>query len=109
MIWKVVLTAAAQQMLEEVADRRVRRQLARRLDELAHDPELQGKPLLGELSGVRSIRAAAQRFRILYRLDGQRVTVLVIALGRRQEGSTRDIYELARKLLKLRLVEPGPR
>ena len=88
---------------------RVRRgaaSLCRRVEGLAHDPEKQGKPLLGELTGLRSLRGAGQRFRILFRLERERVIVLVLALGRRQAGSTRDVYELARKLLKLRLVEP---
>lgn len=94
-------------MLVDVRDRRVRRQLARRIDDLTEAPDQLGKPLLGELEGLRSVRAAGQRYRILYRLDGERVIVLVLAIGRRQAGSRRDVYELARKLLRLRLVEPG--
>jgi mRNA interferase RelE/StbE len=105
--WKVVLTREARRILDEVRDRRVQRQIARRIGDLAEEPDQLGKPLLGELAGLRSVRAAGQRYRILYRLDGERVTVLVVALGRRQAGSTRDVYELARKLLRLRLVEPG--
>ncbi len=93
-------------MLGEVSDRRVREQLARRLDALANDPDRQGKPLLGELTGLRSVRAAGQRYRILYRLEHERVVVFVLALGRRQAGSRRDVYQLARKLLRLRLAEP---
>jgi mRNA interferase RelE/StbE len=104
--WKVVLTAEARRMLGDVRDRRTREQLADRVDGLAHDPERQGKPLLGELAGLRSIRAAGQRYRILYRVEREWVVVLVLAVGRRQAGSRRDVYELARKLLKLRLVDP---
>ena len=53
-------------MLAEVADRRVRAQIAARLDSLRSDPEKLGKPLLGELSGYRSLRSPGQRFRIDY-------------------------------------------
>ena len=93
-------------MLEAVRDRRVRRLLARRIDSLADEPEKQGKPLTGELATLRSIRAAGQRYRILYGVEEERVVVLVVALGLRKQGDRKDVYELARKLLRLRLREP---
>jgi mRNA interferase RelE/StbE len=93
-------------MLEAVRDRRVRRLLARRIDALIDEPEKQGKPLTGELSTLRSVRAAGQRYRILYRVEDERVVVLVLALGLRKEGDRKDVYELAKKLLRLRLHEP---
>jgi len=62
--------------------------------------------LTGELAGHRSLRAAGQRYRILYRVERNQVLVLVVAVGIRREGSRSDIYELARKLLRLRLAEP---
>jgi mRNA interferase RelE/StbE len=104
--WRIVLTPTARRMLEAVRDRRVRRLLARRIDSLAHDPEKQGKPLTGELSTVRSLRAVGQRYRILYRVEEERVVVLVLALALRKEGDRRDVHELARKLLRLRLHDP---
>jgi len=103
--WRIVLTPTARRMLEAVRDRRVRRLLARRIDALIDEPEKQGKPLTGELSTLRSVRAAGQRYRILYRVD-ERVVVLVLALGLRKEGDRKDVYELAKKLLRLRLHEP---
>jgi hypothetical protein len=33
--------------------------------------------------------------------------VLVLAVGQRREGDSRDIYELARKLLSSGLIDPG--
>lgn len=105
MTWRIVLTPTARRMLEAVRDHRVRRLLARRIDALAHDPDKQGKPLTGELSALRSVRAVGQRWRILYRAEEERVVVLVLALGLRREGDRKDIYELARKLVRLRLHE----
>ncbi|MBZ5537093.1 MAG: hypothetical protein LAO31_14155 [Acidobacteriia bacterium] len=67
------------------------------------DPEKQGKPLVEELAGYRSLRAVGQRYRIIYRVDRS----LVIAVGIRKAGSQRDIYSLAKKLIRLRLVEPS--
>ena len=75
-----------------------------RIDGLAEEPEKQGKPLTGELTGYRSLRAVGQRYRIIYRIEEGKVLVLVMALGIRKEGSGKDIYMLAQKLLRLRLL-----
>lgn len=92
-------------MLEGVSDQRVREQIVGRAEKLADDPEKQGKPLLGELTGLRSLRASGQRYRIIYRVDRGRVLVLIVAVGIRKQGSRRDVYELAQKLLRARLIE----
>lgn len=104
MTWEIRLTKTAKSLLLAISDRRVCRLVAERIDGLAQQPEKQGKPLTGELSGLHSLRAAGQRYRILYRLEDQEVVVLVVALGLRKHGSGKDIYQLAKKLLKLRLV-----
>lgn len=92
-------------MLQSVSDQRIREQVLVRARSLATDPEKQGKALLGELAGLRSLRAVGQRCRIIYRVGRTRVVVLVVAVGIRREGSRRDIYEIARKLLRTRLIE----
>jgi mRNA interferase RelE/StbE len=66
---------------------------------------LQGKPLLGELDGFYSIRAVGQRYRIIYTIEQNQVTVTVVALAIRKDGSKQDVYTLAKKLLKLGLIE----
>ena len=83
MTWEVVLTLTARRMLAEIRDRRVRSLVAKRIDRLAEDPDKQGKALVGELMGYRSLRAVGQQFRILYRVQKQEVVVVVVALGRR--------------------------
>lgn len=93
-------------MLRAVQDRRVRQIIARRIDDLAHEPEKQGRALLGELAGYRSVRAVGQRYRIIYRVEREGVQVLVIAMGLRREGSRGDIYALAQRLIRLGLIEP---
>ena len=97
-------------MLEAIRDRRLRDTISRRIDSLAEDPEKQGSPLLAELSGYRSMRAAGQRYRVIYRLEQDRVLVLVVAVGIPRQGAKSDVYELARKLFRLRLLGPdeGP-
>ena len=104
MRWQVGLTPHARVMLEAIQDRRVRDKIRDRIDGLAEEPEKQGKPLTGELTGYRSLRAVGQRYRIIYRIEEGKVLVLVMALGVRKEGSGKDIYVLAQKLLRLRLL-----
>ena len=91
-------------MLEAIQDRRVLDKIRDRIDGLAEEPEQQGKPLTGELTGYRSLRAVGQRYRVIYRIEQGKVLVLVMALGIRMEGSGKDIYVLAQKLLRLRLL-----
>lgn len=101
--YKIIITAAARHMLKEIKDRRVLEKIGERIDDLSREPEKQGKPLIDELAGCRSLRAAGQRYRIIYRVEQDKVFVL--ALGIRKEGSPKDIYQLAKRLLKLKLVE----
>jgi mRNA interferase RelE/StbE len=84
----------------------VRDLIVKRIDDLTEEPEKQGKPLVAELSGYRSLRAAGQRYRIVYRVVNDKITVYIVAVGIRKEGSGVDIYNLAKKLLKLRLINP---
>ena len=104
MTYRIVLTPTALQTLEAIADRRVREQIRNRIDGLAHDPEQQGKPLRGDFAGFRSLRAVGQRYRIIYRVDRGKVLVVILLVGIRKEGDRRDVYRLAQKLLRLRLI-----
>lgn len=96
-------TETALKLTEAMPDQRIRR-LISHVDQLAKSPEQQGKPLVGELAGFRSVRAVGQRSRILYRVDRREVVVLIVAVGRRKPGDKTDIYELAKKLFRQRLV-----
>lgn len=98
-------SAQARDMLVSISDRRVREKIYEKVRGLEEEPEKQGKPLTGELSGYRSLRAAGQRYRIIYRTDKDKIMVWIVALGIRKEGSKRDIYALAKKLLKLYLIK----
>ncbi len=103
--YRVVLTLTARSMLAAITDRRTRERIREGINGLAVDPDLQGKALLGEFQGYRSLRAAGQPCRIIYRTFQTQVEVLVVAIGRRAEGSREDIYRLAQRLLRLRLLE----
>jgi mRNA interferase RelE/StbE len=104
--WTVKITPTALRALSSVSDKRVRRVIARRIDGLQEDPERQGHALLGPLSGYRSLRAAGQRYRIVYSTHEDVVTVFVVFLGIRKEGDKKDVYKLAQKMIELGLLKP---
>jgi mRNA interferase RelE/StbE len=105
MRWHIKLTLPALKQLAAIKDTRVRESISRRIDVLANDPNLQGKALSVELMGYRTIRAVAQRYRILYKLEKEQVIVVVVALGIRKAGDKKDVYELAKKLARLGLLD----
>ena len=105
MIWKIALTPTSREMLAKISDARVRRKIAEHIDGLRENPEVQGKPLVSELKTFRSLRAVGQRYRIIYRVDNDKIIVIIVAVGIRKEGDKADIYRLTQKLLKLGLLE----
>ena len=108
-LYEIRLTPTAKAMLTGIKDRRVREKIRDRIDGLARGPEKKEKPLIGELAGYRSVRGVGQRYRIIYRVHRTEVEVLVVAAGIHKEGDREDIYTLARKLLRMKLVGPTPR
>ncbi len=104
MTYRIIIQPVALKALGAIPDRRIQELIRDRIDSLARDPELQGKPLSGELVGYRSLRAAGQRYRIIYRVERGKVLVLILTLGIRKEGDRQDVYRLAHKLLRLRLI-----
>ena len=107
MTYKIIIAPTALKMLKGITDRRVRDLIVKRIDNLIEEPEKQGKPLVAELAGYRSLRAVGQRYRIVYRVVNEKITVYIIGVGIRKEGSSVDIYNLAKKLIKLRLINPA--
>jgi len=107
-VYQVDITPTALSMINNVQDRRIRAKIIETIDGLAEEPEKKGKPLTAELDGYHSVRAVGQRYRIIYRIDNEKVIVLVVAAGIRREGDRKDIYALAKKLIRARLLEPIP-
>ena len=102
--WAIGLAKQAKKQLAEIADSRIRKHISKRIDRLEYEPEKQGKPLNDELAGYRSVRAVGQRYRIIYRLEEDRVLVLVVMVGIRKEGDKNDAYAQAIKLARLGLL-----
>lgn len=105
MTWRILLTPTAVKLLTDISDRRIREKIGAVIDRLSEEPEKQGKALLGELTGLRSIRAVGQRYRIIYQVRGKEIVVVIVAIGIRRDGARDDIYNLAKKLFKLGLLD----
>ncbi len=105
MRWHVRVTVPALKQLAAIKDTRIKESISRRINALEYDPDKQGKPMTDDLTGYRGIRTVGQRYRILYRVETEQVIVVVVALGIRKEGSKTDVYELAKKLARLGLLE----
>jgi mRNA interferase RelE/StbE len=104
-MYRIVIQPTALRLLKEISDRRIRQKISDRIDKLQESPEMQGKPLIGELDGYYSVRAVGQRYRIIYAIEQSQVTVMVVALGIRKDGSKQDVYALAKKLLRMGLLD----
>ena len=103
--YSVVWSDEARKMLSAIPDKRIQAKIIERGEELTVEPEKQGKALIDDLTGFRSVRAVGQRYRILYKIENEKIMVFIVAVGIRKEGSKSDIYKLAKKLLRLGLVK----
>jgi len=103
-IWKIIFTPTAEAMLAAIKDRRIQTQIVSRIERLTAAPEMQGKPLAGELADCFSIRAVKERYRVIYRLIAQTVVVQIIAVGIRKERPERYLPPRA----KARGAWPAP-
>ena len=105
MCHKVILTETASNALRKI-EKRAQKQIINKLRDLEESPLQRGAPLLGELQGYRDIRAAGQRYRIIYTVEEEQVVVLVVYVGMRKEGDKSDVYAIAKRLLRAGLIEP---
>ena len=104
MRYKILITDTCLGLIEKIPDKKIRRTILNRIEGLSDEPDKQGKMLVKDLSGFRSIHAAG-RYRIIYRVDKQTVIVYILAAGIRKQGDKKDIYKIAKKLLDAGLLE----
>lgn len=101
MKYHIHFTPTARKLFLGIADLRIQRRIAEAVESLTLEPESQGKPLVGELTGFRGLRVAGQRYRIIYRVKRKDALVIALAVGIRKQEDKSDIYALARKLVRL--------
>lgn len=104
MKYKILITDTCLALLEKIPDKKIRRTILNRIEGLSDEPDKQGKMLVKDLSGFRSIHAAG-RYRIIYKIDKQTVIIYILAAGIRKQGDKKDIYEIAKKLLNAGLLD----
>lgn len=100
MAYRIVLTQKAADSLKAIRNEAVREQIGTAIDRLAENPSQLGKSLRGALKDYRSIRAAGQRYRIIYRVHDEQIIVLVIAIGIRKGKDRADVYQILQRLVK---------
>jgi mRNA interferase RelE/StbE len=101
--YRILITDTCLALIERIPDKKIQRTILNRIERLAEEPDKQGKILVKELSGFRSIHAAG-RYRIIYKVDKNIVIIYILAAGIRKQGDKKDIYQITKKLLKAKLV-----
>lgn len=89
MAWSVVYHPEVEQDLLSLGRAEARAVLKVIDERIANgEPEKLGKPLAGDLAGCRRMRTG--QVRIVYRVDGGRIEVLIIAVGMRRDNEVYD-------------------
>ncbi|MGD9941392.1 MAG: type II toxin-antitoxin system RelE/ParE family toxin [Clostridia bacterium] len=103
-MYRIKITKIAADNIQEI-EKSAQIQIINKIEKLKEEPTLPGKPLRGLLKDYRSIRAAGQRYRIIYKVIDNVIIVIVVAVGIRKDGDKKDIYELMKKYIKTNLLE----
>lgn len=91
MSWTVRYTETAAKAIKKL-DPTVRKRVRAAIDALREDP-YRGKSLQLTLKGLYSWRTGD--WRIVYRIDGEKIEILVVTVGHR-----REVYDRLRSLLR---------
>jgi mRNA interferase RelE/StbE len=88
--YRIFFSEAAQKELRKLGASAAREILPQIDKKLTADPVGYGKALSGALSGYYRLRVGG--YRVVYTIVGQRVCVVVLAVGKRNEGNVDNIY-----------------
>jgi len=102
-MYKIKLTALAAENIK-LLNSGTQKQVVKKIEALKAEPLLLGKALRGPLKELRSVRAAGQRYRIIYKVVKEDIIVVVVAVGIRKAGDKSDIYELMKKYIRTGLI-----
>ena len=103
-MYKIKLTKIAAENIKGI-DSKTQKQITNKIESLKEEPLLLGKQLKGPLKELRSVRAAGQRYRIIYKVNQTEIIVIIIAVGIRKDGDKKDIYELMKRFIKTGLLD----
>ncbi len=88
--WKVLYHPEVDKDLKCIGKSRAKRAIKAIDAKLVTEPETFGAPLRKGLAGLRKLRVGD--IRIVYRIEKERIEVLVITVGKRADG---DVYKVA--------------
>ena len=88
--WKVLYHPEVDKDLRRIGKSRAKRAIKAIDEKLVTEPERFGAPLRKGLVGLRKLRVGD--IRIVYRVEKERIEVLVITIGKRTDG---DVYKVA--------------
>ncbi len=80
MVYEITIKEQAERFLKKL-DKKIQNQILDRIEKLSTNPYL-GKPLVGRLSGLRSLRVGI--YRALYIIKGMELRVIVFKIGHRK-------------------------
>jgi len=87
--WKVLYHPEVDRDLRRIGKSRAKRAIKAIDEKLVTEPETFGAPLCKGLAGLRKLRVGDVR--IVYRVEKQRIEVLIITIGKRAGG---DVYKV---------------
>lgn len=88
--YRIFFSEAAQKELRKLGPSAAKEILPQIDKKLTRDPVAYGKALSGALAGYYRLRVGS--YRIVYTVVDDRVCVVVLAVGKRQEGNIDNIY-----------------
>ncbi|HOP46447.1 MAG TPA: hypothetical protein PK874_02185 [Desulfobacteraceae bacterium] len=103
MTYKIKITETCLSLIEKISDKWTQSSILDRIAGLAVDPEKQGKALVKKLAGFLSIYASG-RYRVIFKIENDPDLVWILSAAIR-EGDQKDIYKIAKKLLKLGIID----
>ncbi len=95
----VIVNKDAEADLDKITDTRTYEAISRKIRALETEPDKQGKQLGKDLTDYRVVRAAGQRYRIVYQVGMLEGVVTVVVIGIRRAGDKKDVYRVAGKRL----------
>ena len=91
MVWDVIYHPEVTEDLDQLGSTAANRILDVIEERIANgEPDKSGKPLRGSLAGCRRIRTGDTR--IVYRVNGRKIQVLIVAVGARRD---KEVYDAA--------------
>jgi mRNA interferase RelE/StbE len=100
--YRIYVAEAAQKELKKLGPAAAKEILTQIEKKLGDDPQAYGRPLAGELGGYFRLRVTG--YRVVYKVVEDKVWVVVLAAGKRDEGNADNIYDwLTGDLLSKRL------